>query len=157
ALLIASLAFKGETLDEAKLGVLTAALVASAATWVVFRAAAKLPAPLKIRALIGSADLVIDLAVPVDPEHDHVRGPAEAPVTLVESGDCGCPLCGQAEPVVRELLGSGELLYVWRHLPLNDVHPRAQVAAEATEAAAVQGRFWEMHDLLLAHQDALRP
>jgi Na+/H+ antiporter NhaA len=157
ALLIASLAFKGDTLDEAKLGVLTAALVASAATWVVFRAAAKLPAPLKIRALIGSADLVIDLAVPVDPEHDHVRGPAEAPVTLVEYGDFECPFCGQAEPVVRELLGSGELLYVWRHLPLNDVHPRAQVAAEATEAAAVQGRFWEMHDLLLAHQDALRP
>ncbi len=158
ALLIANLAFTGETLNEAKLGVLSAAVLASVLTWVVFRATAKLPTRLKIRALLGSAELLIDLAVPVDPEHDHIRGPLEAPVTLVEYGDLECPFCGQAEPVVRELLaGSSELRYVWRHLPLNDVHPRAQLAAEATEAAAAQGQFWEMHDLLLAHQDELRP
>ncbi len=157
SLLIASLAFHGETLAEAKLGVLTAALAASAATWLVFRATAKLPTRLRIRALLGSAEVLIDLAVPVDPARDHIRGATEAPVTLVEYGDLECPYCGQAEPVVRELLGSGELRYVWRHLPLNDVHPRAQVAAEATEAAAEQGRFWEMHDLLFEHQDALRP
>jgi Na+/H+ antiporter NhaA len=158
ALLIANLAFTGETLNEAKLGVLSAAVLASALTWVVFRATAKLPTRLKIRALLGSAELLIDLAVPVDPEHDHIRGPLEAPVTLVEYGDLECPFCGQAEPVVRELLaGSSELRYVWRHLPLNDVHPRAQLAAEATEAAAAQGQFWEMHDLLLTRQDALRP
>jgi protein-disulfide isomerase len=102
--------------------------------------------------------LLIDLAVPVDPEHDHIRGPSVSPVTLVEYGDLECPFCGQAEPVIRELLaGFGELRYVWRHLPLTDVHPRAQLAAEATEAAAAQGRFWEMHDLLFEHQDALRP
>jgi protein-disulfide isomerase len=60
--------------------------------------------------------------------------------------------------VIRELLADfGDLRYVWRHLPLNDVHPRAQVAAEAVEAAAEQGVFWEMHDLLFDHQDALRP
>jgi protein-disulfide isomerase len=60
--------------------------------------------------------------------------------------------------VVRELLSDfGDLRYVWRHLPLNDVHPRAPLAAQAAEAAAEQGAFWEMHDLLLAHQDALRP
>jgi protein-disulfide isomerase len=158
SLLIANLAFSGETLNEAKLGVLSAALLASALTWVVFRATAKLPTRLKIKALLGSSELLIDLAVPVDPEHDHIRGPIEAPVTLVEYGDLECPFCGQAEPVVRELLaGSSELRYVWRHLPLNDVHPRAQLAAEATEAAAAQGTFWEMHDLLLDHQDALRP
>ena len=96
--------------------------------------------------------------MPVDPERDHIRGPAEAPVTLVEYGDFECPYCGQAEPVVRELLADfGDLRYVWRHLPLNDVHPHAQLAAEAAEAAAAQGAFWEMHDLLLAHQDALTP
>jgi protein-disulfide isomerase len=75
----------------------------------------------------------------------------------VEYGDFECPYCGQAEPVIRELLGEfGDVRYVWRHLPLNDVHPGAQLAAEAAEAAAAQGAFWEMHDLLLGHQDALR-
>ena len=78
---------------------------------------------------------------------------------LVEYGDYECPYCGQAETVVRELLDSfgDDLCYVWRHLPLNDVHPFAQVAAEAAEAAGAQGRFWEMHDMLLTHQDELRP
>ena len=89
-------------------------------------------------------------------ERDHIRGPLDAPVTLVEYGDFECPYCGQAEPVVRELLRDfGDVRYVWRHLPLTDVHPRAQLAAEAAEAAADQGAFWEMHDLLLDHQDAL--
>jgi Na+/H+ antiporter NhaA len=159
SLLIAALAFHGEALNEAKLGVLTAALASSALTWLLFRATARLPAQLRARALVGSSAVLIDLAVPVDPERDHIRGPAEAPVTLVEYGDLECPFCGQAEPVIRELLAGAttDLRYVWRHLPLNDVHPRAQLAAEATELAAEQGLFWEMHDLLLAHQDALRP
>jgi protein-disulfide isomerase len=79
-------------------------------------------------------------------------------VTVVEYGDFECPYCGMAEPVVRELLrGFADVRYVWRHLPLNDVHPRAQLAAEAAEAADAQDAFWEMHDLLLARQDALRP
>ena len=91
-------------------------------------------------------------------EDDHAQGPRDARVVLVEYGDFECPYCGQAEPVVRELLRDfAEVRYVWRHLPLNDVHPHAQLAAEAAEAAAVQGAFWEMHDLLLDHQDALRP
>ena len=78
-------------------------------------------------------------------------------MTVVEYGDFECPYCGQAEPMIRELLADfGDLRYVWRHLPLNDVHPNAQLAAEAAEAAAAQGGFWEMHDLLLEHQDALR-
>jgi len=158
SLLIAGLAFRGEQLDEAKLGVLTAALCASLLTWLVFRATARLPRGLRIRALLGTAETIVDLAVPVDPERDHFRGPVDAPVTLVEYGDFECPYCGQAEPVVRELLRNyGDVRYVWRHLPLNDVHPHAELAADAAEAAAAQGAFWEMHDLLLAHQDALTP
>jgi Na+/H+ antiporter NhaA len=158
ALLIASIAFRGTRLDEAKLGVLSAALCASALSWGVFRGIALLPAATRARALTGRLELIVDLAVEVDPERDHVRGPCDAPITLVEYGDLECPYCGQAEPVLRALLADfGDLRYVWRHLPLSDVHPHAQLAAEASEAAAAQGSFWEMHDLLLSHQDALRP
>jgi Na+/H+ antiporter NhaA len=158
SLLIAALAFHGPDLAEAKLGILTAALGAAILTWVVARAAALLPHDLRIRAMLGTSETIVDLAAPVDLERDHRRGPADAPVTLVEYGDFECPYCGQAEPVIRELLAdAGDVRYVWRHLPLNDVHPRAQLAAEASEAAAAQGAFWEMHDLLLLHQDALRP
>ncbi len=156
SILIATLAFTGAQLQEAKLGVLSAALAASLITWLLFRATAKLPARLQFRALLGTAEAITDLGAPVDPGRDHIRGPARAPVTIVEYGDFECPYCGQAEPAVRELLaGHGDVRYVWRHLPLNDVHPHAQLAAEAAEAAADQGRFWEMHDLLLHHQDHL--
>jgi Na+/H+ antiporter NhaA len=156
SLLIASLAFHGEQLAQAKLGVLSGALCASAATWIVFRVTALLPKPLRLRLLLGSADTIVDLAVPVDPHRDHVRGPAKAPVTVVEYGDFECPYCGLAEPAVRELLADyGDVRYVWRHLPLTDVHPHAQLAAEGAEAAAKQGKFWEMHDELLSHQGAL--
>jgi Na+/H+ antiporter NhaA len=156
SLLIATLAFQGTELEEAKLGVLTAGLGASILTATVFRATLLLPRRLRLRALLGSAEALVDLAVPVDPERDHYRGPEDAPVTLVEYGDFECPYCGQAERIVRELLSDfGDLRYVWRHLPLNDVHPHAQLAAEASEAAGAQGRFWDMYDTLLAHQDAL--
>ena len=158
ALLVATLAFQGSELEEAKLGILSAALGAALLTWLLFRATALLPRSLRIRALLGTAEPLVDLYIDVDPERDHIRGPLEAPVTVVEYGDFECPYCGQAEPVVRELLRDfGDVRYVWRHLPLNDVHPNTQLAAEASEAAADQGAFWEMHDLLLAHQDALRP
>ena len=158
ALLIATLAFQGEQLEEAKLGVLTAALTASLLSWLVFRATALLPRGLRIRALLGTSEALVDLAMPVDLERDHLRGPKDAPVTVVEYGDFECPYCGRAEPAVRELLADfGDVRYVWRHLPLSDVHPNAQRAAEAVEAAADQGAFWEMHDALLDHQDDLRP
>jgi protein-disulfide isomerase len=157
SILIATLAFHGDQLEEAKLGVLSAAIASSALTWTLFRATERLPREWRLRALIGTARPIVDLAVPVDPERDHIRGPIDAPVTLVEYGDLECPYCGQAEPVVRELLADfGDLRYVWRHLPLNDVHPLAQQAAEASEAAALQDAFWEYHDLVLGHQDALR-
>ncbi|HEY1509508.1 MAG TPA: Na+/H+ antiporter NhaA [Solirubrobacteraceae bacterium] len=156
SLLIATLAFSGVQLQEAKLGVLSAALCASTLTWIVLRVTRMLPRQAKLRALVGTARTIVDLAVAVDVERDHVRGPADAPITLVEYGDFECPYCGQAEPVIRELLADfGELRYVWRHLPLNDVHPHAQVAAEAAEAAGAQGKFWEMYDLLFAHQSEL--
>jgi Na+/H+ antiporter NhaA/protein-disulfide isomerase len=156
SLLIASLALRGDVLAEAKLGILSAALGATLLTWIVFRALNKLPVVARLRALLGTAEVITDLAVPVDEERDHVRGPDKAPVTVVEYGDFECPYCGMAEPSVRELLRDfGDVRYVWRHLPLTDVHPHAQLAAEAAEAAAAQGAFWEMHDLLLAHQDAL--
>jgi protein-disulfide isomerase len=159
SLLIASLAFTGEQLAEAKAGVLTAALCASALTWLVSRAIGLLPKRLRVRALLGTSETIIDLAVPVDQQRDHIRGPRKSPVTVVEYGDFECPYCGQAEPAIRELLAdSGDVRYVWRHLPLNDVHPHAQLAAEGAEAAARQSEaaFWGMHDLLLDHQGELR-
>jgi Na+/H+ antiporter NhaA/predicted DsbA family dithiol-disulfide isomerase len=157
SLLIATLAFDGPELQEAKLGILTAAAAAALLTWLVFRITGMLSAPRRARALLGTAESLVDLVVPVDRERDHVRGSDQAPVTMVEYGDFECPYCGQAEPVVRELLaGHGDIRYVWRHLPLTDVHPHAQLAALAAEAAAAQGAFWQMHDLLLDHQRALR-
>jgi Na+/H+ antiporter NhaA len=156
SLLVATLAFSGTQLEEAKLGVLSAALASSVLTWLLFRVTGRLSPTRRARAMLGPAEPIIDLAVPVDPRHDRTRGPSGAPVTLVEYGDFECPYCGQAEPVVRALLADfGDLQYVWRHLPLTDVHTHAQLAAEAAEAAAEQGRFWQYHDLLFQHQDAL--
>jgi Na+/H+ antiporter NhaA len=157
SLLIAGIAFEGRQLEEAKLGVLVAAIVAALLGWVVFRVIARLPGEVRARQVLGTAEDLLDLSDDVDSERDHVRGPGSAPVTLVEYGDYECPYCGQAEIVIRELLDEfgDELRYVWRHLPLNDVHPNAQMAAEATEAAGAQGAFWPMHDKLLASQDEL--
>jgi len=88
----------------------------------------------------------VDLANGVDSRRDHIRGTEDAPVTLVEYGDFQCPYCRQAESVVRELLEAfgDDLRLVWRHLPLSHLHPDAQLAAEAAEAAGAQGAFWEM-------------
>jgi Na+/H+ antiporter NhaA len=156
ALLIAELAFHGDQLAEAKIGILSSALCASVLTWLLFRGTTLLPRQARLRALLGTADLLVDLAVPIDATRDHIRGPAEAPVTVVEYGDFECPYCGRAEPIIRELLRDfGDVRYVWRHLPLVDVHPHTQLAAEASEGSAAQGKFWAMHDLLLTHQDAL--
>ena len=154
--LIANLAFDGPELAEAKLGVLAAVVASALLTWTVFRVTFMLPKPRRAVALLGDADQLTDLIPEVDEDRDHVRGPADASVTLVEYGDFQCPYCGQAEPVVRQLLGDADLRFVWRHLPLSDVHPQAQLAAEAAEAAAAQGSFWEMHDLLLDHQDKIK-
>lgn len=88
---------------------------------------------------------------------DHVRGAADAPVTLVEYGDFECPFCGRAYPELKRVLErvGPRVRFVFRHFPLTEQHPRAQGAAEAAEAAAAQGKFWEMHDLLYQRQAAL--
>ena len=153
SLLIANLAFTGEQLDEAKLGVLLAALGAAGLSLIVYRLTAALPDAMRARALLGDARQLTDLATPVDPARDHIRGPEDAAVTVVEYGDFECPWTGMVAPTARDLLaGNADIRYVWRHLPLRDVHPHARLAAEAVEAAGAQGAFWPMHDLLLANQ-----
>ena len=92
-------------------------------------------------------------------ERDHAAGPADAPATLVEYGDYQCPYCGAAYPVVKRLqktLGR-KLRFVFRNFPLTEAHPYALVAAETAEAAALQGKFWEMHDLIFEQQGLLEP
>jgi Na+/H+ antiporter NhaA len=159
AILIATLSFDGRELAEAKLGVLATAIASALLAWAVFRVIRNLPESVRARQQARTQEDIVDLSDDVDPERDHVRGDIDAPVTLIEYGDYECPYCGQAEDVIRELLAShgDDVRYVWRHLPLNDVHPSAQLAAEAAEAAAAQGAFWPMHDKLLANQDELRP
>jgi Na+/H+ antiporter NhaA len=159
SLLVSSLAFSGERLDEARLGALGSVVLAPVLAWLVTRVIRRLPSSLRARQIGRTAEDILDLADEIDPDRDHVRGPDDAPVTLVEYGDFECPFCGQAESVIRELLTSygDDVRYVWRHLPLNDVHPSAQLAAEASEAAAAQGKFWEMYDILLGHQGELAP
>src|ERR687898_294748 len=157
SLLVATLAFDGAQLEEAKAGVLAAPVGAAAVTWLVFGAIGLLSHRRRIAALLGGAEPLLDLEFAVDPESDHIRGPLDAPVTVVEYADFECGNCGRAEPAVRELLRAFmDVRYVWRHLPLADVHPHAELAALASEAAADQGAFWKMHDQLLEHQDKLR-
>ena len=96
------------------------------------------------------------LVLPVGPR-DHAKGPADAPVTLVEYGDYECPHCGRAHPIVRSVqhaLGD-RLRFVFRNFPITEAHPHAESAAEAAEAAGAQGKFWEMHDTLFDNQNAL--
>lgn len=96
------------------------------------------------------------LTLPVSPD-DHIAGPTNAPITLVEYGDYQCPDCGRAYPIVKEIqrrLGD-RLRFVFRNFPLTEIHPRALPAAAAAEAAAALGAFWPMHDLIFKHQDAL--
>jgi Na+/H+ antiporter NhaA len=159
SLLISSLAFTGERLSEAKLAALSTVVLAPLLSAAVLGVVKRLPSAVRARQIGRTAADILDLADEIDPARDHVRGPEDAPVTLLEYGDFECPYCGRAEHVIRELLSAAgsDVRYVWRHLPLNDVHPFAQGAAEAAEAAAAQGRFWEMHDRLLSHQDELRP
>ena len=145
SLLIADLAFENPALrGQVVVGVLMAAVVAITAGWLIFRGQT-------------DADLPRFLDRPVDPAFDHIRGRVGAPLTLVEYGDFECPFCARATGVAEELRArfKDELRYVFRHLPLPDVHPHAELAARAAVAAQAQGQFWEMHDLLFAHQDQL--
>jgi Na+/H+ antiporter NhaA len=159
SLLIGELSYTGDLLEEAKLGILAASLIAAVISVLMFRVLGMLPREWMRRAERRAAPPMSDIAASVDPRRDHVRGPDDAPVTLVEYGDFECPWCRRAAPVIEELLArsDGRLRFVWRHLPLTDVHPNAALAAEASEAAAAQGRFWEMHARLFSGEPALRP
>jgi protein-disulfide isomerase len=97
------------------------------------------------------------LTTPVNEDRDHMQGPADAPVTLVEYGDYQCPYCGAAHPIVKEVQArmGDRLRFVFRNFPISTSHPRAEQAAEAAEAAAAQGRFWPMHDLIFENQKRL--
>lgn len=90
-------------------------------------------------------------------QHDHTTGKPSATVTLVEYGDYQCPHCGFAYPLLKKLIKqfSSELLFVFRNFPLQESHPAAMIAAQAAEAAGIQDKFWEMHDLIYEHQDEL--
>ncbi|SET09060.1 Na+/H+ antiporter NhaA [Geodermatophilus poikilotrophus] len=153
SLFIVDLAFDDEArADQARVGVLVASVLAALLGWALFRLADRRRPP-------GAGGRPVLLDPPVDVDRDHVRGPADAPLTLVEYGDFECPFCGRATGTVEELRErfGDRLRYVFRHVPLVDVHPHARLAAEAAEAADAQGRFWEMHDRLFAGQDRLMP
>src|SRR5713226_440381 len=97
------------------------------------------------------------MTVPVSTDRDHIQGPDAAPVTLVEYGDYECPYCGAAYPVLKEIQAQmgDRLRFVFRNFPITTSHPHAELAAEAAEAAAGQGKFWQMHDLLYENQNHL--
>jgi Na+/H+ antiporter NhaA len=158
SLLIAELSYTGQLLEQAKLGILAASTVAALLSIALFHGVSMLPKDWLRRAEAQTSLPLPDLTAPVDPARDHLRGAVGAPVTLLEYGDYECPHCGRAAPVVKELLDAfeGRVRFVFRHLPLSDVHPNAALAAEAAEAAGAQGAFWPMHDLLFANQDALQ-
>lgn len=136
--------------DQARVGVFAASLIAAglgALSFYLGRADAALSGP------------PVELLRPVDPERDHIRGRVDAPLTLVEYADFECPFCSKATGSIAELrewLGK-DLRYVFRHLPMEQVHPHARAAALASEAAAAQGRFWELADQMFAHSEALEP
>ena len=98
------------------------------------------------------------LTNPVSDERDHIQGPPDAPVTLVEYGDYECPYCGAAYPIIKEIQArmGDRLRFVFRNFPITTSHPHSQQAAEAAEAASAQGKFWEMHDILYENQEHLR-
>ena len=98
-----------------------------------------------------------ELTQPVSDDRDHIQGPADAPVTFVEYGDYECPYCGAAYPIIKEVQSrmGDRLRFVFRNFPISTSHPHAEQAAEAAEAAASQGKFWEMHDLLYENQEHL--
>ncbi len=98
-----------------------------------------------------------NLSIPVNRNRDHILGPDTAPITLVEYGDYECPYCGQAYPIIKQIQDyfGDNIRFVFRNFPLSQVHPHAQRAAEAAEEAADQNKFWNMHDYLYEHQQAL--
>ena len=151
SLLIIGLAFdSAELRAQATIGVLLSLVLATGLGWLSFQVAARWHGE-------TSAGLPTVLDRPVDPARDHILGPVDAPLTLVEYADFECPFCAKATGVAREVREhyGDRLRYVYRHLTLPEVHPHAELAAAAAEAAGAQGQFWEMHDLLFLHPNEL--
>ena len=136
------------TRDEARIGVLTASVVAFLAGWATFRITDALSPPEPVG---------LKLIRPVDVDRDHIKGDPDAVLTLVEYGDFECPFCSRATGAIDEVQAhfGDTLRYIWRHLPLERIHPRSLDAARAGEAAALQGQFWKMAHELFTHQDDL--
>ncbi|EYR64490.1 sodium:proton antiporter [Actinotalea ferrariae CF5-4] len=159
SLLIADITFTGTDLEDAKAGVLAASGLAALLAWAAFWIIQRLPRPLRSAGASRLAPPLSDVAEPIDPEVDHLQGDPDAPVTLLWYGDFECDHCAAVRPVVDRLRHTfaEHLTVVFRHLPLPDIHPHAQLAAEAAEVAAVHGKFWDMHAILFDHHDALTP
>ncbi|MHB1064082.1 MAG: Na+/H+ antiporter NhaA [Georgenia sp.] len=159
SLLIADISFTGTDLQDAKAGILAASGLAAALAWVAFRVIERLPRSLRSAGAGRLAPPLSDLAEPIDPDVDHLLGSPDAPVTLVWYGDFACHHSAAVHPVVDHLrqASADDLTVVFRHLPIPEIHPHAQLAAEAAEAATVQGKFWGMHATLFDHHDALTP
>lgn len=151
--LVATAALHGAAFEDAVLGALVALVLAPVLATGVSRLPRLLPDPLSKALKRPGAPMLVDLASEID-EEDHVRGRRDAGVTIVEYGDFQCPFCGRAEGSLAAVLHElpADVRYVWRHLPLTDVHPAAWRAALASEAADAQDAFWPMHDALLAHR-----
>lgn len=151
SLLIISLALEGEVAGQAIVGVFIAMVLSWVIGWLTFTFA-------RVKMNETSADLPTTLSRPVDPEHDHIVGDPDAQVTIVEYLDFECPFCASATGMWKDLrdeFSDGGARYIVRHLPLEDYHPHAFQAAIASEAAANQGKFWEMHNVLFANQERL--
>jgi Na+/H+ antiporter NhaA len=158
SLLIAELSYSDSLLQDAKLGILVASSLAAALSIAMFYGLSRIPVSRLRRAEAHAAEPLVDLVEDVDADLDHIRGAADARVTLLEYADFESARCASAAPLIRSLLDRHEdVRFVFRHLPLPELHPHALPAAEAAEAAGAQGHFWEMHDLLFANHKALLP
>ncbi|OZF50383.1 Na+/H+ antiporter NhaA [Rhodococcus sp. 14-2470-1a] len=152
SLFIVDLALDDEFLaDQARVGVLAASVVAALLGWLLFRIDARIHPP--------KQEVSHRILRPVNAKRDHIRGPVDAPLTIVEYGDFECPFCSKATGSIKEVRAhfGDDVRYIFRHLPLDDYHPHARYAAHASEAASAQGKFWEMADVLFANSDALTP
>ncbi|MGW0195513.1 Na+/H+ antiporter NhaA [Nonomuraea sp. NPDC003201] len=153
ALFIVDLAFDGSPIHaQAKIGILAGSLLSALLGWVIFRLAWDRGGVCAPPEAEPPEELPDRLTVPVGPA-DHVRGPEDAKITIVEYGDFECPYCGRLHPVLEEILRKNpDVRMAFRHYPIRTLHPRAASAAIVSEAAADQGRFWEMHDILYDNQ-----
>ncbi|MEV0149795.1 MULTISPECIES: Na+/H+ antiporter NhaA [unclassified Nonomuraea] len=153
SLFIVDLAFDDPAVQaQAKIGILAGSLLSALTGWIAFRLAWDRGGVCAPPEAEPEEELPVLLSEPVGPD-DHVRGPADAKVTIVEYGDFECPYCGRLEPILDELLSRHpDVRVVFRHFPLRTLHPRAMSAALVSEAAAREGKFWEMHDVLFGNQ-----